>query len=112
MSSLGLLETAASPKNFLILCSDMNLGLKMEKVQQGSFLFIFMLYHFEYLFFFWGGRAWWAVMLLELAVPVVVACQGVVAELWKQLMGRSQQQFGKQSVSWLKSLMMCQDCYE
>lgn len=56
MSSLGLLETAASPKNFLILCSDMNLGLKMEKVQQGSFLFIFMLYHFEYLFFFWGGE--------------------------------------------------------
>ena len=46
------------------------------------------------------------------AVPEVVVCQGAAAERWKQLMGRSQGQSGNQNVSWLKSLVICKDCYE
>ena len=75
VTPLRLLETAASPKSFLILCSDMNLGLKMEKVGQGSFLFISTLYHFECLFFW----ALWPVMLLELQ-----SLKWLYVKVWQQ----------------------------
>ena len=90
----GLLETAACPESFLGLCSDRNWGLKVEKMRQGNFR-LFLGDTILSISFFGRCGQWcrWG-----RCIPAVAARPGVVAELQKRLMRRSQGQSGNQSV--------------